>query len=51
MAYVGVRCLAKSDFDAIDNHRRDESFAAALGLSGVPAAPTLQGQLNGPEIV
>jgi len=46
MAYVGLLCLGKSDFDAIENHRHDEYFAAALGLSGVPAASTLRGQLD-----
>ena len=38
LAYVGLLCLGKSDFDAIENHRRDEYFVAALGLCGVPAA-------------
>jgi hypothetical protein len=46
MAYVGLLCLGKSDFDAIENHRHDEYFVAALGLSGVPAASTLRGQLD-----
>jgi hypothetical protein len=46
LAYLGLLCLGKSDFDAIENHRRDEYFVAALGLSGVPAASTLRGQLD-----
>jgi hypothetical protein len=46
IAYVGLLCTGKSDFDAIENHRQDEFFATALGLSGVPAASTLRGQLD-----
>jgi len=46
IAYVGLLCLGKSDFDAIENHRQDAFFAEALGLSGVPAASTLRMQLN-----
>jgi Transposase DDE domain group 1 len=46
LAYVGLLCTGKSDFDAIENHRQDEFFAAALGLSGVPAASTLRTQLD-----
>jgi len=46
IAYVGLLCTGKSDFDAIENHRQDGFFAAALGLSGVPAASTLRGQLD-----
>lgn len=45
-AYVGLLCTGKSDFDAIENHRQDEFFAEALGLSGVPAASTLRMQLD-----
>jgi hypothetical protein len=46
IAYVGLLCAGKSDFDAIENHRLDEFFATALGLSGVPAASTLRMQLD-----
>jgi hypothetical protein len=46
IAYVGLLCLGKSDFDAIENHRQDGFFAEALGLSGVPAASTLRMQLD-----
>jgi len=45
-AYVGLLCTGKSDFDAIENHRRDGFFAEALGLGGVPAASTLRMQLD-----
>jgi len=46
IAYVGLLCTGKSDYDAIENHRQDEFFAQALGLSGVPAASTLRMQLD-----
>jgi len=46
IAYVGLLCLGKSDFDAIENYRQDSFFAEALGLSGVPAASTLRLQLD-----
>jgi hypothetical protein len=46
IADVGLLCLGKSDFDAIENHRQDGFFAEALGLSGVPAASTLRLQLD-----
>ena len=46
IVYVGLLCLGKSDFDAIENYRQDSFFAEALGLSGVPAASTLRMQLD-----
>lgn len=46
IAYVGLLCTGKSDFEAIENHRQDEAFAQLLGLSGVPAASTLRMQLD-----
>ena len=45
-AFVGLLCLGKTDFDAIENHRNDGFFAEALGLSAVPAASTLRTQLD-----
>jgi hypothetical protein len=46
LAYVGLLSQGKSDFDAIENHRKDGFFADALGISGVPAASTLRMQLD-----
>ncbi len=40
IAYVGLLCLGKSDFDAIKTIAR-MAFLPTLGLSGVPAASTL----------
>lgn len=45
-AYVGLLCTGKSDFDAIENHRREGFFAEALGMAGTPAASTLRMQLD-----
>lgn len=45
-AYVGLLCTGKSDYDAIENHRKDGFFAEALGISDAPAASTLRMQLD-----
>jgi len=45
-AYIGLLCTGKSDFDAIENHRKDGFFADALGISSTPAASTLRMQLD-----
>ena len=36
-SYVGLLCTAKSDFDAIENKRRDAFFKRALGAEHAPA--------------
>jgi hypothetical protein len=41
-SYVGLLCTAKSDFDAIENKRRDAFFKRALGVGKVPSAPSLR---------
>lgn len=46
LAYVGLLCTGKSDYDAIENHRGDGFFANALGISCVPAASTLRTQMD-----
>ena len=40
--YIGLLCIGKSDFDAIENKRADTFFRAALGLEKVPSAPSLR---------
>ena len=40
--YVGLLCIGKSDFDAIENKRDDAFFRTALGLEQVPSAPSLR---------
>jgi len=41
-SYVGLLATAKSDFDAIENKRRDAFFKRALGVKKVPSAPSLR---------
>ena len=41
-SYIGLLCTGKSDFDAIENRRRDTFFTTALGLARVPSAPSLR---------
>ena len=41
-SYVGLLCIGKSDFDAIENKRDDAFFRTALGLGKVPSAPSLR---------
>lgn len=45
-AYMGLLCIGKSDFDAIEPFRRDRFFMQALGLSGVPSSPTLRQRID-----
>ena len=41
-SYVGLLCMAKSDFDAVENRREDTFFKTALGIAKVPSAPSLR---------
>ena len=41
-SYVGLLCTAKSDFNAIENKRRDAFFKRALGVGKVPSAPSMR---------
>lgn len=41
-SYVGLLSTAKSDFDAIENRRKDTFFKTALGIDRVPSAPSLR---------
>jgi len=45
-SYLGLLCLGKNDFDAIENFRSDAFFKRALGLGGVPSSPTLRQRLD-----
>ena len=45
-SYLGLLCLGKNDFDAIENFRSDAFFMRALGLRGVPSSPTLRQRLD-----
>ena len=45
-AYIGLLALGKSDFEAIENYRKDGFFRRALGLRAVPSAVTLRQRLD-----
>ena len=44
--YLGVLCLGKSDFAAIEGFRQDTFFRESLALSEVPSEPTLRQRLK-----
>jgi hypothetical protein len=43
---LGLLCLGKPDFDAIEPFRQDPFFPTALGLAAVPSSPTLRQRLD-----
>ncbi len=45
-SYLGLLCLGKNDFDAIEGLRKDAFFARALGLRAVPSLPTLHQRMD-----
>jgi hypothetical protein len=45
-AIIGLICLGKPDFDAIEPFRGDHFFAQSLGLDLVPSSPTLRQRLD-----
>jgi hypothetical protein len=45
-SYLGLLCLSKNDFDAIEDFRSDAFFMRALGLRSVPSSPTLRQRLD-----
>jgi len=44
--YIGLLCLGKSDFAAIEGFRNDRLFRESLGLKAVPSEPTLRQRLK-----
>ncbi len=46
IAYLGLLCQGKSDFDAIERFREDRFFRDALGLRAVPSSPTLRQRID-----
>lgn len=46
LAMLGLLVQGKCDFDDIENHRNDPFFQRALGLSRIPAAPSLRQRLD-----
>ena len=45
-SYLGLLCIGKSDFDAIESRREDTFFRSALGIAKVPSAPSLRQRLD-----
>ena len=45
-SYLGLLCMGKNDFDAIENFRTNAFFSRALGLKAVPSSPTLRQRLD-----
>lgn len=45
-SYMGTLCLGKSDFEAIENHRDDDYFKAALAIQQVPSSARLRQRLD-----
>ena len=43
---IGLLCLGKPDFEAIEEFRADEFFRRSLGLQGVPSEGTLRQRLD-----
>ena len=43
---IGLLCLGKNDFDAIENMRQDRFFATAMDITRVPSAVTLRQRLD-----
>ncbi len=45
-AMIGLICVGKPDFDAIEPFRDDPFFIQSLGLDSVPSSPTLRQRLD-----
>ena len=46
IAMIGLLCLGKPDFDAIEPFRNDPFFSQSLGLASVPSSPTLRQRMD-----
>jgi len=46
IAMIGLVCIGKPDFDAIEPFRDDPFFTASLGIDAVPSSPTLRQRLD-----
>ena len=45
-SYLGLLCLGKNDFDAIEGFRGNDFFLRALALGALPSSPTLRQRLD-----
>ncbi len=43
---IGLLCLGKSDFDAVENHRQDTYFRHTLDIGQVPSSASLRQRLD-----
>jgi hypothetical protein len=48
-AMIGLICVGKPDFDAIELFRDDPFFSTCLGVDRVPSSPTLRQRLDGAQ--
>lgn len=46
MSMIGLLCLGKPDFDAIEPFREDEFFAQSMGVKSLPSSPTLRQRMD-----
>ncbi|MEW6063701.1 MAG: IS1380 family transposase [Bacillota bacterium] len=46
IAYIGLLCQGKSDFDHIEPFREDKFFSISLNIKETPSSPTLRQRLN-----
>lgn len=46
IAYIGLLCQGKSDFDHIEPFREDNFFSIALNIKETPSSPTLRQRLD-----
>jgi len=46
LAYLGLMCQGKNDFDHIEAYRDDDFFKLSMQINTVPSSPTLRQRLN-----
>jgi hypothetical protein len=45
-SYLGIACLGKSDFEAIENYREEAFFQNVMGISRVPSSSRLRQRMD-----
>jgi hypothetical protein len=46
IAYIGLLCQGKNDFDSIEIFRQDPFFKTSLGNRQIPSSPTLRQRMD-----
>jgi len=46
ISMIGLLCMAKPDYEAVEEFRKDTFFADSLGIRRVPSAPTLRQRID-----